>query len=351
MGCLTSCPSGVQYDVILEATRPQLERQTERGRFDRLFRRMILGLFTYRWRLRLAAVGLWLARVTGLRGLLRRLGWVDRLPAQLRALESLAPDFAIGAALSGTPRPPKVDRPRARVALLEGCVQSVFFAGVNSATLEVLAAEGVEVVPVRGQGCCGALEHHAGADDSARTKARALIERFESVEVDRVIVNAAGCGSMLKTVDRLFDSNDPFQARAAAFVAKVRDVLEYIDELGPRAELVPLPGRVAYHDACHLAHAQGIRQPPRTLLNRIPELELVEIPDAEICCGSAGIYNLVNPEPAEALGRRKAADVARVQPDIVAAANPGCLLQIRRHLDANVRTAHPIELLAQALRS
>ena len=228
-------------------------------------------------------------------------------------------------------------------------MQSVFFPNVNRATLRVLAAERVAVVPVPGQGCCGALELHAGEDRAARAKARALIERFESVDVDHVIVNAAGCGSMLKTVDRVFDTEDPFRPRAEAFVAKVRDVLEFLAELGLEAERRPLEARVAYHDACHLAHAQGIRSAPRRLLAGLDGVELLEIADPEICCGSAGIYNLVMPEAADRLGERKARDVAATSPDVLAAANPGCLLQIRRHLDRDVRCAHPIELLDETL--
>ena len=347
MACLTACPSGVQYDAILEATRPQLERRVPPE--DRWFRRLVLGLFPYRFRLRLAATVGWFGQVTGLQALVRRSGLLRALPKNLQALEALAPDVDLSGAWRGLPPPTPVASPRAKVAMLEGCVQSVFFPNVNRATLKVLAAENVEVVPVGGQGCCGALELHAGADDSAREKARRLIERFESVDVDRIIINAAGCGSTLKTADRLFAEDDPFRRRAQAFVEKVRDVLEFIDELGPEASYRPLEARVTYHDACHLAHAQGIRAAPRRLLGRIPGLELVEVADPDICCGSAGIYNLIQPEPAEALGAKKAKDVARTSPDILAAANPGCLLQIRRHLGEDIRTAHPIELLAEQL--
>ena len=349
MGCLSSCPSGVRYDEILEATRPQLERHAERNLSDRLFRRAILALFPYRVRLRWAAVGAWLAQATGLRWLLRQSGIVRLLPPRLRALEALAPTVAIGAALRGPPASRRIETPRRRVAMLEGCVQSVFFPSVNAATVKVLNAEGVTVVPVPGQGCCGALELHAGVDAPAREKVRALIAQFETTDVDHVVVNAAGCGAMLKTADRLFSKEDEFRPRAEAFVAKVKDVLELLEELEPRARLRPLKARVTYHDACHLAHAQGIRAAPRSLLARIPALELVEVANPDVCCGSAGIYNLVQPEPAEALGARKAKDVAATAPDILAAANPGCLLQIRRHLGDEIKTAHPIELLADAL--
>ncbi|MEL7369315.1 MAG: heterodisulfide reductase-related iron-sulfur binding cluster, partial [Myxococcota bacterium] len=318
MGCLSSCPSGVEYDALLEATRPQLERRSPASAPDRRFRRFILALFPYRGRLRWAAFFAWLAQKTGLQAGLRAIGLFERLPPRWRALEALAPPVQLFKALLGMPKPRRVDTPRARVAVLEGCVQSVFFPDVNRATLDVLAAEQIEVIPVPRQGCCGALENHAGADDEARRKVRALIERFEGVQIDYVVVNAAGCGSALKTADRLFAEDDPFYPRAKAFTRKIKDALELIFDLGPQALLRPLPARVAYHDACHLAHAQGIRHPPRALLARIPELELVEIPDPDICCGSAGIYNLMQPEPADALGRRKANDVASMQPDILA---------------------------------
>ena len=349
MACLSSCPSGVQYDAILEATRPQLERHVDRSTFDRWFRWGVLALFPHRGRLRLAAALAWFVRVTGVRALLRSSGLLKRLPRPVQALEALAPDVPLSSAFKGLPTPTKIQGPRARVAMLQGCVQSVFFPAVNRATLTVLAAERVEVVRVSGQGCCGALEMHAGQDGSARAKVKRLIQRFESVDVDHVIVNAAGCGSALKTAHRLFTEDDPFRPRAEAFAKKVRDVFEFMHELGPQAPLRPLPGRVAYHDACHLAHAQGVREAPRALLRRIPDLELLELPEPEICCGSAGIYNLVMPGPAETLGQRKAEGVEQVAPDILAAANPGCLLQIQRHLDGKIRAAHPIELWANAL--
>lgn len=349
MGCLSSCPSGVRYDLILEATRAQLERKIPRRAEDGWFRRAVLSLFPHRGRLRGAAMLAWLGQITGLQWLLRRSGLLKLLPARLQALESLAPPVRLLPSLRGLPEPGPVEEPRAKVAMLEGCVQAVFFPEVNAATLTLLSAEGVEVVPVVDQGCCGALELHAGELDSARQRARALVERFESAEVDAILVNAAGCGSTMKQVSTLFDPGDPFRPRAEAFEAKVKDALEWLAELAPRARYRPLPKRAAYHDACHLAHAQGVRAAPRALLRRIPSLEVVEVPNGEVCCGSAGIYNLVQPEPAEALGRRKAEDVASTQAELLVAANPGCLLQIQKHAGRKLRCQHPLELLAQQL--
>lgn len=351
MSCMTACPSGVQYDEILETARAQLERRRPRAPTDQAIRGLVLGLFPHRGRLRLAALFGWLGQVTGLQDLFRRLGGPRLLPPRLRALEALAPRVHLGPALLGAPRAPTPAAPRLRVAMLEGCVQAVFFPKVNAATRKVLAAESVEVVQVERQGCCGALELHAGEADVARERLVKLIERFESVEVDQVVVNAAGCGSTLKTAHKVFDADDAFRPRAQAFANKVVDICELLDQLEPQAKLQPLNARVAYHDACHLAHAQGIRSAPRAVLKRVPGLELLEVAEGELCCGSAGIYNLVNPEPAEALGQRKAAHVKATEPDILAAANPGCLLQIQRHLGEDLRCVHPVELLAEQLDS
>jgi glycolate oxidase iron-sulfur subunit len=228
---------------------------------------------------------------------------------------------------------------------------------VNEATARVLAAEGCDVVTPRGQGCCGALMLHAGREPGARTKAKALIAEFEAAGVDTVVVNAAGCGSSMKEYGRLLAGDPGWAERAAAFSAKVRDVTELLAELEPVAERHPVRARAAYHDACHLAHAQGVRAEPRSVLRAIPGLELVELPEAEICCGSAGIYNLVEPGPAEELGRRKAANVRATGPDLLATGNPGCLLQLRRHLretaedgQAELPLLHPVELVDASIR-
>lgn len=349
MGCLSSCPSGVRYDLIVEATRGQLERQVPRGFSDRLFRRLVLGLFPHRPRLRVAALGAWLWRWSGLQAVFRALGLSERLPARLRALESLTPPVALLGALRGMPSPPPVANPRARVALLEGCVQAVFFSQVNQATQEVLGAEGVEVVPVSGQGCCGALEVHSGEMEAGRVRARALIERFEDVDADAIVVNSAGCGSTLKNYGELFEPGDPLRSRAEALAARVVDVFEFLATLEPRARFRALETPAAYHDACHLAHAQGVRAQPRQVLSRVPGLEVIDVPNGEICCGSAGIWNLLQPEAADALGRRKADDIRGTGAPLLLAANPGCLLQIQKHLGTGLRVVHPIELLAEQL--
>jgi glycolate oxidase iron-sulfur subunit len=204
-------------------------------------------------------------------------------------------------------------------------VQRVFFPNVNAATIRVLSAEGYDVLVPADQGCCGALSLHVGRDDEARSFAAALLDRFGDLDgIDAVIINAAGCGSTLKQYSELLEGE-----RAERFAAKVKDVTEFLAEVGLVAERRPLPLRVAYHDACHLAHAQRIRQAPRDLLASIPGLELLEIPEGEQCCGSAGVYNLLEPEAAAEIGARKARNVASTRPDVLASANPGCTLQIQ----------------------
>jgi glycolate oxidase iron-sulfur subunit len=237
---------------------------------------------------------------------------------------------------------------RARVALLSGCVQRVFFPAVNEATLRVLSAEGCEVLVPRGQGCCGALSIHAGREQEALSFARDTIAKFEEEPVEAILVNAAGCGSNMKDYGRLFADDPAWAARAAAFSAKVRDINEYLAAMAPVAPRHPLRARVAYHDSCHLANAQRIRSAPRALLSGIPGLDLLEIPEGDQCCGSAGIYNLVQPESSEEIGARKVDNVLSVTPDFLASANPGCTLQIQKLLRQRGRTlsaAHPIEIL------
>jgi glycolate oxidase iron-sulfur subunit len=228
------------------------------------------------------------------------------------------------------------------------------FAHVNEATVRVLRAEGCEVIAPRAQGCCGALTLHAGRLDEARAFAKRTIDVFERAGVERVVVNAAGCGSSMKEYDRLLAGDPAWAARAAAFVARVRDVTELLVELGPQqAPRRRLDLRVAYHDACHLAHAQGIRQPPRDLLGAIPGVELVPFAEPDMCCGSAGIYNLVQPDAARDLGMRKVQHLAAAAPDVVASANPGCTLQIAASATALGRAfsvLHPIELVDASIR-
>jgi glycolate oxidase iron-sulfur subunit len=355
LACVTACPSGVQYAPLIEKSRVQIERRYERPDSDRFFRRLLMALVPYPSRMRLLMAPLLLlsplmgrsggfsARLTGL------------LPARLRALLSVAPRVSMRGLAGRAPvRTAAVGSERLKVALLEGCVQRLAFARVNDATTRVLSAEGCRVDAPRAQGCCGALPLHAGYIDQARELAQHNIEVFEAAGVDRIVVNAAGCGSAMKEYGELFAGDSAWAERARAISRKVRDVSEILVELGEsRAMRHPIPSRVVYHDACHLAHGQGIRAEPRALLQSIPGVEILTPAESEICCGSAGIYNLVQPDAAKQLGARKARHVAALSPDMIATGNPGCTLQLAaagRELGHDWLIVHPIELLDASMR-
>ena len=348
MACVPACPSGVRYDVLIEATRARIEKELPRPAADSWLRSLVFGLFPYPGRLRALLPFFWLLERTGLLALLRR----SRLPGPLRGLTplaSLAPPVTARHLSASLPAVTPARGPRRlRVGLVTGCVQGVFFPGVHEATLRVLAAEGCEVVIPRGQGCCGALSSHAGRDREARDMAKTLIEAFEKEEVDRIVLNAAGCGSATKEYGRLLADEPAWQERARAFAARVQDVSELLAELPAVAPRHPIEARVAYHDACHLAHAQGVRAQPRAMLASIPGLSLVEIAEGDQCCGSAGIYNIVEPASAREIGLRKVENVLAARASLLASANPGCTIQIAsllRERGISLRALHPIEIL------
>jgi glycolate oxidase iron-sulfur subunit len=327
MACVTACPSGVQYDRLIERTRPQIERHGARTRRERALRSAVFGLFTHPGRVRA------LVPAMALQGRLR-------LPVPFG---KLAPKVSLRAAFRRLPEVTPAQGPRRGVvAFMQGCVQRVLFGDVNAATVRVLAAEGFEVHAPRQPRCCGALQFHSGVEADARELAEATVAAYEGYE--HVVVNAAGCGSAMKDYAHLFDDDE----RMAEFSGKVRDVLELLADVEPRARRQPLELRVAYHDACHLAHAQQVRAQPRALLEGIPRLELLEPAEWELCCGSAGIYNLTQPGPAAELGKRKAANLAATGADAIAAANPGCAIQIGAYLDLPVY--HPMTLLDHSIR-
>ncbi|HEX7188375.1 MAG TPA: heterodisulfide reductase-related iron-sulfur binding cluster [Actinomycetes bacterium] len=351
MACVTACPSGVQYDRLIEATRAQVERRHRRPLADRLLREAVFALFPHPRRLRLLRGPLSAYRRSGLQRMVQRTGILTRISPSLAAMEALAPP------VRRTPRLPQHVEARgtrrAVVGMLTGCVQGEFFPGVNAATARVLALEGCDVVIPRGQGCCGALSVHNGREAEAMDYARRTIDTFARAGVEHVVVNAAGCGSSMKEYAELLKDDHTYAARAARFAASVRDVSELLVELGPVAGRHPLPVTVAYHDACHLGHAQGVRTQPRELLRSIPGLELREIADPEICCGSAGIYNILNPEPARDLGDRKARDVLATGAELLVTANPGCLMQVASSVDrlgGRIALAHTVEVLDASLR-
>jgi glycolate oxidase iron-sulfur subunit len=394
MACMTACPSGVQYDKLIEDTRAQVERNIPRTAADSLFRKLLFATFPYPARLRALAAPLWIYQRSGLQSLIRRSGLLKLLPARVAAMESLlprvpqsafrspslssqkAPLSSRSAPLSSRSGPlssrspslssrseaegsasalPTRNSPRRRVGLLTGCVQSVFFSHVNAATARVLAAEGCEVITPAHQPCCGALMLHSGLEDQAAAMARTLIALFEAANVDTIVINAAGCGSTMKTYGHLLRDDPAWSGRAAAFSAKCLDITEILTELPPVAPRHPLPLRIAYHDACHLRHAQGIHAQPRALLQNIPGLDLAEIAESSLCCGSAGVYNLLQPEPAQQLGDRKVAHLLATHADAVVSANPGCLLQLmsglRRANQPELPALHMVELLDASIRN
>jgi glycolate oxidase iron-sulfur subunit len=367
---MTACPSGVRYDVLIEAARawthdpsatpgPAPEGPAgdgaRRSLRERATRAAIFAVFPYPRRLRALTAPLRAAQRTGADRWLARTGLPARLSPAAEAALRLAPPASPAASAAGRlpSRVPARGTRRAVVAMLTGCVQSVFFPGVNAATARVLAAEGCDVIIPRQQGCCGALSLHSGRAPEAERFARATIEAFERAGVDAVVVNSAGCGSAMKEYGRLLASDPGWSGRAAALSAKVRDLSEFLADLGPVAERHPLPATAAYHDACHLGHAQRITRQPRSLLAAIPGLRLVELPDAGMCCGSAGVYNLLQPDAAQALGERKADSVLATSARVLISANPGCTLQISAALAGRgevVATAHTAEVLDASIR-
>jgi glycolate oxidase iron-sulfur subunit len=333
LACVPACPSGVKYDEIIEAGRTMIE--PTRTVPDRITRAGMFALFPYHRRM----------------SLVRNVKPPKFAGATAQAAAKIAP-----------PPAPRVRLPRrvaargarrAVVGLLTGCVQRAFFSQVSAATARVLAREGCDVVIPRSQGCCGALPLHAGRRDQARRLARRTVAAFRRAGVDVVVTDVAGCGSAMKEYARLLADDPRWAQPAARFAAGVRDVTELLAELGPQAPRHPLPMTVAYHDACHLGYGQRITAQPRSLLAGIPSLNLVEVPDGGTCCGSAGVYNILQPEPAEELGDRKAAAILSLDADVVAAGNPGCVLQISaalRRAGSQLPVRHTVELLDASLR-
>ena len=339
MACVTSCPSGVQYDKLIEQTRSQIESEFHRPPQSRALRTMLFEVFPNPRRLRAALA-------------FSPLGKRLPVPSALAPLVELAPAWKVTKERPAELTPPEGER-RGRVGLLTGCIQSVLFGDVNAATARVLAAEGYEVATPPSQPCCGALSIHAGRHDDGAERARRTIETFEKAAVDCVVSNAAGCGSNLKDYGYLLVDDPAYAERARVFSERVLDVQELLAKELPRAQRSPLELRVAFQDSCHLAHSQGVRSAPRTVLGAIPGVEVAEPADQDICCGSAGIYNLTQPEAATELGSRKAEAVLATSSDVYASANPGCLVQVSASLRRRGRplpALHPVELVDASIR-
>ena len=349
--CETACPSGVQYGKLVEGVRSQIVVARPRSPMERLIRTAAFEwLLPHRRALGAFAVLSIAAKRLGMGTLMRatRIGVARRMADLL----DLLPDRASATAPASTTS--AGDNPRARVAMLEGCVMGSVFGDTNAATARVLARNGVEVIGTIGQTCCGALHAHAGERELARDLARRNIAAFERVAPDAVIVNAAGCGAAMKEYGWLLKDDAKWSARASAFAAKVKDATEFLGDLGMSAPPGTLSGRVTWDDPCHLLHGQKIRAQPRALLEAIPGLEVVPLEEADWCCGSAGTYNVTQPDLARSILQRKIANIVRTGADTVVTANPGCLMQIQsglRQVGSNVRVVHLLDLLDEAYRS
>jgi glycolate oxidase iron-sulfur subunit len=350
--CEAVCPSGVAYGRLLEPARTQIERATKAAQppGKRLGRAFGLGLFAHLWRMRLVAALLRFYQRSGLQrfarssGLLRALG--------LAGLEAMAPAISAKFFVPRGQRWAAAGGAAKTTAFVHaGCVMQVAFAEVNDATVRVLQRAGCDVVAPGAQGCCGAIAIHAGEMDRGRELAKRNIAAFEASGAEVYVVNAAGCGSALKEYGELFAEDERWAGRAAAFSERVRDVTEFLDEIGISPDLGPLDVVVTYQEPCHLAHAQRITEAPRRLLCSIPGLVLREMDESSLCCGSAGIYNLTQPEMAQRLGQRKVEKIAAVRPQIVATANPGCALQLTNGLRAAghaIAVKHVVQLLDES---
>jgi len=351
VACMPACPSGVDYGKLIEATRAQIERNYRRPVAEKLHRQFLFEAFTKPGRLKFLRLPLLAYQKSGLQAALRAIGAFKLLPKSVGAMDALLPTASPIEPVA-TITPARGEK-RKRVGLLLGCVQRTFFSHVNAATARVLSAEGCEVVAPPEQTCCGALFVHAGEEAQAQELARKTIDVFEKTNVESIVINAAGCGSNVKEYGHLLRDDPKYAERAKRFAAKCKDISEILAELSPRAKRKQLNARVAFHDSCHLQHAQGVRGQPRALLQQIPGTQLLEIPESPICCGSAGIYNLVQPEAATELGDRKARLIAPLQADVVATGNPGCLLQLQSALAKaghRIPVVHTIQLLDASIR-
>jgi glycolate oxidase iron-sulfur subunit len=340
MACVTACPSGVRYDRLIERVRPQVERHHRRSPSERGLRRLLFETLPHPRRMRALAPLMMAGRKLG----------IGRLPGQLGTLAKIAPQASVRELRIRLPeRTPAVGQQRGRIGLLLGCAQRVFYPDVHRATIRTLAAEGFEVLAPQVPDCCGALQMHSGEEPAAVARAEATISAFGRLgELDHIVTNAAGCGSAMKEYGELLGTPE-----SQAFSERVCDVAELLGSVDPRAPRGRLPMRVVYHDSCHLAHAQGVRSQPRALLAAIPGLELLEVGvEPDVCCGSAGVYNLLQRNAGADLGARKARNLLDTGAQAIAAGNPGCAAQIDCHLrelGQPMPIYHPIELVWRSI--
>ncbi|MDJ0694990.1 heterodisulfide reductase-related iron-sulfur binding cluster [Mastigocoleus sp. MO_188.B34] len=357
LACVSTCPSGVEYDKLISATRHQVERNYPRSLPERLFRKLIFSLFPYPKILRFLLIPLFIYQKLGFQKLVRATGLLERISPRIAAMESILPQITLKSFQDNFPTiVPAQGKKRYRVGVILGCVQRLFFSPVNEATVRVLTANGCEVVIPKTQGCCAALPEHQGQTEQAKILARQMIDSFENTEVDFIVINAAGCGHTLKEYGHILADDPEYREKAEKFAAKVKDANEFLIDVGVTAKLSPLtnePLTMVYQDACHLLHGQKISVQPRQLLRKIPGVKLREPIDAALCCGSAGVYNMLQPEVADELGKQKAQNLINTGADLITSANPGCSLQISKHLKSegkDIKIMHPMELLDRAIR-
>ncbi|MEL4894105.1 (Fe-S)-binding protein [Crocosphaera sp. Alani8] len=357
LACVSTCPSGVQYDSLISATRPQVERNQPRSIADKIIRSIIFNLFPYPQRLQIFLPLLWVYQKLGIQKIVRKTGLLKLIFPRLAAMDSILPEITLKS-FNKTYADviPAQGKKRYRVGVVLGCVQRLFFSPVNEATVRVLTANGCEVVIPKTQGCCAALPAHQGQEKQAQALAKQMIDSFADTDVDYVIINAAGCGHTLKEYGHILADDTEYKEKGEQFSNQVKDIQEFLAEIGLVTPLSPLTDDnlpLVYQDACHLLHGQKISLQPRQLLKQIPGITLKEPVDAALCCGSAGIYNMLQPGVADELGKQKVNNLMNTGARLIASPNPGCSLQIKKHLNQqgkDIQLMHPIELLDHSIR-
>lgn len=345
--CETACPSGVRYGELIEGVRPFIEQHYRRPVLERVKRWMMNKTFPNPLGARLFALSLKVGAALGL----ARFARSEAMPVKLRYWLGLLPERGTVSSAPLLERYPAIGEKRHTVAVLSGCVMSTVFGATNQSTVKVLRHNGCEVLVPKAQSCCGALLLHNGDKLNALSLARHNIDVFGKLELDALIINAAGCGAMMKEYGELFKDDPAYRDKAERLTEKMKDVAEFVGSIPLTPPTREVRAKVTYHDACHLAHGQGVREQPRALLRAIPGLTFVNLPESDWCCGSAGTYNLTQPEMAARLLERKVGHIQATQADVVVTGNPGCLMQIRAGLQQHglpIQAVHTIDLLAQA---
>ena len=353
LACETACPSGVEYRFLIEASRAQIERNYKRSVSDKLFRGMLFSVLPYPKKLGRMLPLLYFYNKSGMRKVVNSFGILKKLSSSLHRMEQMIPDVDSMSIKKYPEVIPPVNEKKYRVALLTGCVQNVFFSATNISSINVLSKLGCEVVIPGDQTCCGALSVHSGRLEEGREFARKVVDIFSSLDVDAFVINSAGCGSAIKEYSDLLSQDKDYSQKAKKLADKTKDIMEFIDEIGIHQDFNNLNMKITYQDACHISHGQNIRSAPRNILSKIPGLEILEMKNSDTCCGSAGVYNILQPDLAEDILIKKIENIEKTKAEYVVAGNPGCLIQIQKGLRENNRNlgiAHPIEILDNALK-